>query len=202
MFLPPSKNINTSLWHDNFHHIVDDYKTAMDIGYHFDYQHEVDISDPTKLDDIKMQLTQTGYFWQVSPLIYNREPIPFLPDQLKNCKTVELLMSDSIKPIFAIFSILGPETEIDPHVDTDDEIVTGQKHVPWQDRETSVVKYHLGIDVPSDAESCLVVDNIIEQVQENKLLCFDETLVHYAYNRSNQKRGVLIVSYLRNELYA
>lgn len=198
MFLQPSDKINTLEWHKNYQLIFDDFSTAMDIGYHFDYKHEIDISNPKNLNTIKKQLTQTDYFWQVSPLIYNREPIPFLPEKIKNCHTIKMLMDNNVKPIFAVFSVLAPHSEIDPHVDTDDEIVTGEKHIPWQNRNNSIIKYHFGIDVPND--NYLVVNDNVKQIHENKLLCFDETNIHYAYNQNDKKRGVLIVSYLKSEL--
>ncbi|MGB0354406.1 MAG: aspartyl/asparaginyl beta-hydroxylase domain-containing protein, partial [Paracoccaceae bacterium] len=54
--------------------------------------------------------------------------------------------------------------------------------------------------VPTDGECGLVVGDETRLVEENKILPFNETTTHYAYNRSEKNRGVLIVSYLDSEL--
>jgi len=59
----------------------------------------------------------------------------------------------------------------------------------------------MGLEVPTDDDNCLVVGNTTKKVEEGKVLAFDETITHYAYNRSSHRRGVLIVSYLHDELY-
>ena len=201
MFMSLSDKINTSNWMNNLSDIQNDYKLAMDAGFHFDYKHEIDISDTSDVQSIMSQMTKDGYFWQITPLIFARNVVPIIPEYLQKSKTVEVLMSESVKPVLAIFSTLEPKSEIDPHIDTDDEIVTGQQHIPHDERDTHVVKYHMGLDVPTDGDSCLVVGDVTEKVEEGKLLAFDETITHYAYNRSSKKRGVLIVSYLHDEIY-
>lgn len=201
MFLPVSDKLNTQLWKDNCADIASEYKRSINDGFHFDYKHEIDISDPSDAQAIMSQMTKDGYFWQITPLIFARNVVPIIPEYLQKSKTVEILMSEKIKPVLAIYSTLEPKSEIDPHIDTDDEIVTGQKDIPHDERDTHVVKYHMGLEVPSDGDSCLVVGDTTEKVEEGKILAFDETITHYAYNRSSQRRGVLIVSYLHDELY-
>lgn len=206
MFLPVSGKINTTLWEDSYTDIASEYKRTIDDGFHFDYKHEIDISeldisDPNNVEAMMAQMTKEGYFWQVTPLIFARQVVPIIPEYLQKSKTVEILMSERVKPVIAIFSTLAPKSEIDPHIDTDDEIVTGQKDIPHEERDTHIVKYHMGLDVPTDGDSCLVVGDVTEKVEEGKVLAFDETITHYAYNRSTKKRGVLIVSYLFDEIY-
>jgi hypothetical protein len=201
MFMQLSSKINSNAWAENYNDIVSDYRQAMSDGFHFDYKHEIDISDTSDIQSIMSQMTKDGYFWQITPLIFARNVVSIIPEYLQKSKTVEILMSESVKPVLAIFSTLEPKSEIDPHIDTDDEIVTGQQHIPHDERETHVVKYHMGLDVPNDGDSCLVVGDVTEKVEEGKILAFDETITHYAYNRSSKKRGVLIVSYLHNEIY-
>ena len=110
-------------------------------------------------------------------------------------------MSYEIKPILAVFSILEPGSEIDPHSDYDDMIVMKESQILYPGVETSVVKYHYSLDIPEDGESALIVGNEKRILKNKDLNPFDETTTHWAYNRSSRRRGVLIVSYLRQELY-
>ena len=197
MFMPHSTKIDTQKIIDGFNHIKQDYLWSVENDYWIDYVHELDISGPV---DPSM-LTRNGHFWTIVPLIFRREVFPFAPEYLKNSYTVNLLMSLEVKPVIAIFSMLAPHSDIDPHIDTDDEVVLNTKHIPWDQRDTHVVKYHMGLDVHDDGPACLVVGDEEQQVEEGKLVAFDETITHYAYNHSSKKRGVLIVSYLHDELY-
>lgn len=197
MFLPLSEKIDSNKIINNYGLIKKDYQWAVENDVWFDYTHDIDI---TKDIDTTL-LTRTEHFWTAVPLILKYKPIPFIPDELKNSFTVNLLMSLKVKPVLAVFSMLAPYSDIDPHIDTDDEIVLDTKDIPWHERDSSVVKYHMGIDVHNDGEACLVVGNEKRQVEEGNLLAFDETVTHYAYNHTSAERGVLIVSYLREDLY-
>jgi aspartyl/asparaginyl beta-hydroxylase (cupin superfamily) len=200
MFVDISPKVNTQEWHDNYKDFVSDYQRAMEDEFHYDYVHEININ-VDDMEDVAKQLKSTGYFWQVTPLILSREVMPFIPEYLQKSKTIEVLMSNDVKPVLAVFSTLLPNSIIDPHIDTDDEIVTGQGHLHHSERDTHVIKYHMGLTVPTDGECGLVVGDETRLVEENKILPFNETATHYAYNRSSKKRGVLIVSYLHNEIY-
>ena len=196
MFMPLSNNIDNNLIIDGLDEIQKDYQWCVENDFWFDYTHDIDLLEP----DPNM-LTRNGKFWTVVPLILAKEVLDFIPERLKNSYTVNTLMGMDVKPVIAIFSMLEPHSDIDPHIDTDDEVVMGTKDIPWNERESSIVKYHMGIDVHDDGKACMVVGNESEDVKEGKLLAFDETITHYAYNHTSKKRGVLIVSYLKHELY-
>lgn len=195
--MPLSNNIDNKLIIDSIDEIQKDYHWCVENDFWFDYTHDIDLLEP----DPNM-LTRNGEFWTVVPLILAKEVLDFIPERLKRSHTVNTLMNMDVKPVIAIFSMLEPYSDIDPHIDTDDEVVMGTKDIPWDERESSIVKYHMGLDVHDDGEACMIVGDTSEQVQEGKLLAFDETITHYAYNHTSKKRGVLIISYLKHELYS
>tara|TARA_B110000977_G_C10884463_1_gene418855 strand:+ start:107 stop:724 length:618 start_codon:yes stop_codon:yes gene_type:complete len=197
-FLPVSDKLDFYKILNNYEKIKQDYLEFSNMGVHFDYSHEYDLTKD--ISELSLPLN-TGYFWQVCPLVFKREIVPFMPSFVYESFTTKLLMSLKIKPVLAIFSIFEPYSEIPSHIDMDDEIVCNTKNIPYQERETSVVKYHLSLDIPSGNSCSLVVNNENKVLKNGDLNIFDETNPHWAYNQSPQRRGVLIVSYLRNELY-
>ena len=199
MFLPVSTLLDFTKFYDNYDKILSDYLLLKDINLLFDYTHDYNLI----VDDLNDLVIppNTGHFWQVSPLIINRQVIPILPKEVRELFTTKLLMSYDIKPILAIFSILEPRSEIEPHHDHDDMIDSKRSEVLYPGVQTSVVKYHYSLDIPEDGESALIVGNEKRILKNGDLNPFDETTTHWAYNRSSRRRGVLIVSYLRQELY-
>jgi hypothetical protein len=195
MFLPVSTRLNFNKLYDNYNYIKNDYLNFRDSNIFFDYSHDYDLT----IEDLNSFVIpqSTGHFWQVCPLILNRQILPIIPIEVQECFTAKLLMSYDIKPVLAVFSILEPKSEIEPHQDFDDTIVCKD----YNQTEISVVKYHYSLDIPDDGESALIVGNEKRILKNKDLNPFDETTTHYAYNRSSKRRGVLIVSYLRNELY-
>jgi beta-hydroxylase len=84
--------------------------------------------------------------------------------------------------ISANFSVLQPGARLAPHRG----IFAG------------VLRYHLGLIVPEDAEHCgLRVDNEVRQWREGSSLLFDDTRQHEAWNDTNQDRVVLLVDVKR-----
>ncbi|MCB1052948.1 MAG: aspartyl/asparaginyl beta-hydroxylase domain-containing protein [Acidobacteria bacterium] len=79
------------------------------------------------------------------------------------------------------FSILHPGTRIQPHVGYSDQ----------------VLRCHLGIHVPKDC--CLQVAGITKTWQEGKLLIFDDTFEHSAWNGGDRNRIVLLLDFLKPE---
>jgi aspartyl/asparaginyl beta-hydroxylase (cupin superfamily) len=199
MFLPVSTRLDFTKFYDNYDKILNDYLLLKDINSFVDYSHDYNLV-VDDLNDLVIP-SNTGHFWQVSPLIINRQVIPILPKEVRELFTTKLLMSYEIKPILAVFSILEPRSEIDPHDDHDDGIVVKESEVLYPGVQTSVVKYHYSLDIPEDGESALIVGNEKRILKNGDLNPFDETTTHWAYNRSSRRRGVLIVSYLRQELY-
>jgi hypothetical protein len=200
MFLELSKVVDNEQLLVNYETIKADYLNFKQKDYFVDYSHEYNLvcDDLTKLAIPK----KTGYFWQVCPLIIGKQIIPILPLEIKNCFTANLLMSFNVQPILAVFSMLEPHSEVDPHSDHDENIIVKNSNTPNYIKKTSVVKYHYSLDIPPGNNCALkVLDE--ERILKNKdLNPFDETSIHSAYNRSDFRRGVLIVSYLRHEIYS
>ena len=199
MFLELSKLVDNEQLLVNYETIKADYLNFKQKDYFVDYSHEYNLvcDDLTKLDMPK----KTGHFWQVCPLIIGKQVIPIVPSEVRNCFTTNLLMSFQIQPILAVFSMLEPHSEVDPHSDHDDNIIVKNSHTPNRTKKTSVVKYHYSLDIPPGNNCALKVLDEERILKDGDLNPFDETSIHSAYNRSDFRRGVLIVSYLRDEIY-
>ncbi len=95
-------------------------------------------------------------------------------------RTVELLRQfPQIKT--AMFSILEPGKRIPPHIGF----------------YKGVVRYHLGLVVPTDQEPYLIVGGKRYAWREGEAVLFDDTYVHEAVNRSRSRRIVLFCDVLR-----
>ena len=82
----------------------------------------------------------------------------------------------------AMFSILSPRKHILDH------------RGPYK----GVLRYHLGLIVPKDAEQCRIrVGDDIRHWQEGKSLMFDDTFNHEVWNDTDETRVVLFVDVLR-----
>jgi beta-hydroxylase len=82
----------------------------------------------------------------------------------------------------AMFSILAPQAHLTPH------------RGPFK----GVLRYHLGLIVPTDASACAIrVKSDLRHWTEGLSLVFDDTHEHEAWNRSDQMRIVLFVDFLR-----
>jgi hypothetical protein len=199
MFLPLSKVIDNDKLLDNYEKIRNDYLDFVKKDYLLDYSHDYNLvcDDLTQL---KIP-PKTGHFWQVCPLIIGRKVIPLLPMEVQDCFTVNLLMSFEVKPVLAVFSLLEPQSVVDPHYDADDDIIMKNSHIPVSRRKTSVVKYHYSIDIPKGNKCGLKVLDELRILKNKDLNPFVETSIHSAFNKSHQRRGALIVSYLKHEIY-
>ena len=85
----------------------------------------------------------------------------------------------------ALFSRLDPETTLAPH--------TG-----WKDLANHVLRLHIPLVVPSGNYCGTWVDGCVENQCIGKVLCFDDSKVHRAFNYSQEERIVLIVDLIRN----
>jgi ornithine lipid ester-linked acyl 2-hydroxylase len=82
----------------------------------------------------------------------------------------------------AMFSILSPRKHILDH------------RGPYK----GVLRYHLGLIVPRDAESCRIrVGEDIRHWQEGRSMVFDDTFNHEVWNDTDETRVVLFVDVLR-----
>ena len=196
MFVDPGlSRIDTSIFTDNYGQIREDYIKMRNYDFFIDYSHTYDLTADPDDDFLGFIPTLTDNSpWKICPLVFNRKTISRVPRQCRECFTTELLLSQPIKPVLAVFSILEPGVELEPHSD-------GDQRIDPNYADSSVIKYHFSLDIPSDGESGLVVNDEERILNNSDLNLFNEKLSpHYAYNTSNSRRGVLIVSYIRDEV--
>lgn len=196
MFIDPKlSKIDTKIFTDNYDRIREDYIKFRDSDFFFDYSHEYDLTSVDGESPVKFELSNTpGFHWKVCPVILKKKPLHIIPMECQKCFTTEILMKQPIKPVLATFSILEPGAELEPHSD-------GDENLDPKYYGSSVIKYHFSLDIPSDGECGLVVNNECRILNNRDLNLFDEKLsLHYAYNRSANRRGVLITSYIRAEV--
>jgi aspartyl/asparaginyl beta-hydroxylase (cupin superfamily) len=193
VFLDLSNKLDNDLLLNNLKIFQSDYFKFKEKGYFFDYSHN--------RDEVLHSPKRTNYFWQVCPLMFNRDDFPIAPDEVKNSESVKILKQLTPLPLVATFSIMTGNSKIPLHTDHDDEIGLTNNKISHSQRTTSVVKYHLSLDIPTDGECAMIVNNEVKILNTGDLVIFDETNSHGAYNRSNNDRGVLIISFLRHEIY-
>jgi beta-hydroxylase len=82
----------------------------------------------------------------------------------------------------AFFSILGPGKHLPPHLG------------PWK----GVLRLHLGLVIPEPAEMCAIrVGSQTRHWEEGRVMIFDDTFEHEAWNRTDGIRVVLFVDIMR-----
>jgi beta-hydroxylase len=98
------------------------------------------------------------------------------------CPRTAALMREIPGMTTAMFSILSPRKHILDH------------RGPYK----GVLRYHLGLIVPSDAEACRIrVGEDYRHWEEGKSLVFDDTFNHEVWNDTDETRVVLFVDVLR-----
>ena len=84
--------------------------------------------------------------------------------------------------VTAFFSILEPHTTIAPH------------RGPYN----GVLRYHLALRIPVPADSCGIrIGQDVYHWQQGQSLIFDDTVIHEAWNNSDEIRIVLFVDFKR-----
>jgi len=199
MFLPLSEKVDNQFMLDNLDKIKNDYLTflAEDKKYFFDYQHSWNLK--FGLDTLAPK--NTGYFWQICPLIYGKHSIPSIlwHKEIEECFTTKMITSFEVKPILAIFSMIESGGVVKPHKDHDDDLLVGFGYT--KNRKETIVKYHLSLDIPDDGECSLTVAGETRPLKNGDLNPFDETSEHFVINKSTKRRGALIMSFPRSEIY-
>ncbi len=98
------------------------------------------------------------------------------------CPRTAALMREIPGMTTAMFSILSPRKHILDH------------RGPYK----GVLRYHLGLIVPEDAEACRIrVGEDIRHWEEGKSMIFDDTFNHEVWNDTDETRVVLFVDVLR-----
>jgi ornithine lipid ester-linked acyl 2-hydroxylase len=98
------------------------------------------------------------------------------------CPQTAALMREIPGMTTAMFSILSPRKHILDH------------RGPYK----GVLRYHLGLIVPKDAEACRIrVGEDIRHWEEGKSMVFDDTYNHEVWNDTDETRVVLFVDVLR-----
>jgi ornithine lipid ester-linked acyl 2-hydroxylase len=101
---------------------------------------------------------------------------------VETCPKTAALMREIPGMTTAMFSILSPRKHILDH------------RGPYK----GVLRYHLGLIVPKDAEQCRIrVGEDIRHWEEGKSLMFDDTFNHEVWNDTDETRVVLFVDVLR-----
>src|SRR3982075_924545 len=100
----------------------------------------------------------------------------------ETCPRTAALMREIPGMTTAMFSILSPRKHILDH------------RRPYK----GVLRYHLGLIVPRDAESCRIrVGDDFRHWQEGRSMVFDDTFNHEVWNDTDETRVVLFVDVLR-----
>jgi beta-hydroxylase len=101
---------------------------------------------------------------------------------VETCPRTAALMREIPGMKTAMFSILSPRKHILDH------------RGPYK----GVLRYHLGLIVPDDAEACRIrVGEDIRHWEEGKSMVFDDTFNHEVWNDTDETRVVLFVDVLR-----
>ena len=132
--------------------------------------------------------------WTVFPLCYTFPANDLSRRKFvdKTCafvpETTRLLVSLGPALRTALFSRLNPRTRLNTH--------TG-----WSDLANHVLRVHIPLAVPGGDYSAGLcgtwVDGCVETHEAGRIVCFDDSKVHRAYNYSDEERVVLIVDLLR-----
>lgn len=123
---------------------------------------------------------EKGHDWKVVPLygfgIWNKQYTHNFPETIKLLKQIPRLKT-------AIFSKLGPDTEL-------------TKHRGWASLANSVLRCHMGIIVPdpiTKGRSGVEVEDEFRQIKKGEWCVFDDSKTHIGINKSKENRVVLLL---------
>ena len=135
--------------------------------------------------------------WTVFPLCYcfpahQAEQLTWIPQTCQVVPRTTKLLQNMFFPSSttttilrtALFSRLKPDTVLDAH--------TG-----WEDLANYVYRIHVPVLIPPGNLCGLWVDGCVETHQPDRIICFDDSKIHRAFNYSSQERVVLILDLLR-----
>jgi hypothetical protein len=185
MFLETHSAVPVDYLLENLETFQKDFWWLRDNDMFYDYTED--------MDDVLWNRKQTGHFWQLSAFFYNKDLLQNLPEGVADLETVKIIQSLPVKPILGTFSIMEPHSILDWHEGHDEHCIAGRK-------DTYVIKYHIGIDVADNDLAGLNVGEATGILKNGKLHVFNEGMQHWAYNDSDHRRGVLILSFLACDL--
>lgn len=105
-----------------------------------------------------------------------------LPDNAAKCPQTVNILKEIPNLRTAGFSMLGAGCHIKPHKGYTD----------------TVLRCHLGLIVP-EGDCALKVEETLYHWQEGKAFVFDDTLLHEAWNYTDDNRYVLLIDIYRND---
>jgi len=130
--------------------------------------------------------------WTVFPLChtfpaYDLSKRVFLENFLQFAPQTAALLKEHFGDTLrtALFSRMRPETILGTH--------TG-----WMDLANHVLRLHIPLKVPTGAFCGTWVDGCVELQRVGKVICFDDSKPHRAFNYSKEERIVLILDVLRH----
>ena len=121
--------------------------------------------------------------WLNYGLVYNGK---LMKTNGSKCPKSLRIMRDLMKKrkvIMAGYSLLKPRSKIPKHADQKDG--------------THYDVYHIGLSVPDTNKCLLGVETIIYNHKDGDLICFDDSVEHWALNASHEDRLVFYVKCLK-----
>jgi len=156
------------LLEDNWETIRDEMQIALDNPEKFKYKNNWFLAHPHYVDsnDPNGWRTFEFYFFGIKQL-----------NHCLNCpKTFELLQQIP-DLVTAQFSVLNPDTRVEPHCGY----------------TTMVLRSHLALEIPSIELCKIKVEEEETSWQEGKIITFDDSKIHEAWNLSDKRRIVLMI---------
>ena len=133
-------------------------------------------------------LYKQGMVWKVLPICYcvpSSDPrnILWITEVEKFIPTIYAFIKSLKNVRTALVSRMGKH-------------VTLAKHQGWACVANHVLRCHLAISV-EETKSGVVVRDVVRFHEEGKYILFDDSLMHYGFNKSEAHRYVLIIDFAR-----
>lgn len=168
----------TKIFEENWEVIRDEMRVALDTPEKLKHQNNWFLAHPHYVDsdDPNGWRTFEFYFFGIKQIHH-----------CLNCpKTFELLQ-EIPDLVTAQFSVLNPNTKVDPHYGY----------------TTMVLRNHLALEIPSQKLCKIKVENEETSWEEGKIITFDDSKLHEAWNLSNKRRIVLMIDVAKpNGIYS
>jgi beta-hydroxylase len=139
-----------------------------------------DNNDNDNNDNDNNDTNKTNNGWKIFGLILESEPIK---ENIKYCPKIMNILKKCNCIVNAGFSCLEPGT------------ITTLHH----DFNHNILRCHIPISIPKGDTAIKINDEIIKWNYDNYFI-FDDTFDHIAWNLTNNKRIVLIIDILKNDL--